>query len=52
MVCEDKELYVIVPWVHIYLKQTYRDQILLCVDNLQINKITYISPKSKFIFNC
>lgn len=40
MVCEDTELYVIVPWVHIYSKQTYRDQILLCLDNLQINKIT------------
>lgn len=40
MVCEDTELHVIVPSVHIYSKKTYRDQILLCLDNLQINKIT------------
>lgn len=40
MVCEDTELYIIVPSVHIYSKKTYRDQILLCLDNLQINKIT------------
>lgn len=50
MICEDKELLHITPWVHIYSKQTYKDQILLCLDNLQINKITYILPK--IIFNC